>query len=331
VISRRKVMGAMFGAALAPPIAADAQPAGGVRLVGLLLGAASTEPDAQRIVQAFTQTLRDLGWAERGNLKIERRWASGDESLRQRYAAELIAAAPAVIVAVGTPGLRLLRRQTRTIPIVFMSVSDPVGLGLVSSLAKPGGNVTGFANFEPAIGGKWLQLLKEIAPDVTRAALLYNPQTSPFGEAVLHVLEASAPSLAIKVSAATVREGSEIGRTIGAIARETGGGLIVAPDDITVRHHGEIVALAARYRLPAVYPLREFAPGGGLLIYGVDLIEQSRAAAGYVDRILKGAKPSDLPVQTPTKFELVINLKTAKALGLEVPASILARADEVIE
>jgi putative ABC transport system substrate-binding protein len=204
-------------------------------------------------------------------------------------------------------------------------------LGLVASLAHPGGNVTGFANFEPAIGGKWLQLLTEIAPDVTRAALVFNPDTAPFGRVILHSLESAAPALAMNVASAAVRDAAELDRTIGAIARTPGGGLIVAPDDFTVRNRAGIVALAARYRLPAIYPLREFTTEGGLVAYGIDLIAQSREAAVYVDRILKGTLVGDLPVQAPTKFELVINIKTAKLFSLTVPPSLLARADEVLE
>jgi putative ABC transport system substrate-binding protein len=313
------------------PAAARAQQTARMRRIGVLLGAAETDPDAQRRLAAFRKAIYNLGWAEGGSIQIEVRFAAGDEGLRRRYAAELVGAAPDTIVTVGTPGLRLLSRETSAIPIVFLSVSDPVGLGFVASLAHPGGNVTGFANFEPAIGGKWLQLLKEIAPNVTRAALVFNPETAPFGQAILHSLESAAPALAMNVASAAVRDAAELDRTIDAIGRELGRGLIVAPDDFTVRNRAEIVALAARYRLPAIYPLREFTAEGGLMAYGIDLIEQSREAAVYVDRILRGAAVGDLPVQAPTKFELLINVKTAKALGLAVPPSLLARADEVIE
>jgi putative ABC transport system substrate-binding protein len=327
---RREFMTMAGGAAIAWPVAVSAQSTDRVRRIGVLASGVTTDPDADP-VKAFVQALEGLGWTDGGNVGIYYRWDTGDADRRRSYAAELARLALDAIVTLGTPGLVATARETRTIPIVFMSVSDPVGLGFVASLAHPGGNITGFANFAPAIGGKWLELLKEIAPGVTRVALLFNPETAPFNASILRSLEVAAPSFAVQVSAATVHDPAELEGAIAVIAREPGGGLIVGPDNFTSQHRERITALAARHRLPAVYPLRVFARSGGLLVYGVDLVEQARQAAAYVDRILKGAKPSDLPVQAPTKFELIVNLKTAKALGLAIPQSILARADEVIE
>jgi putative tryptophan/tyrosine transport system substrate-binding protein len=327
---RREFMTMAGGAAIAWPVAASAQSTDRVRRIGVLTSGVTTDPDADP-VKAFVQALEGLGWTDGGNVGIDYRWDTGNADRRRSYAAELARLALDAIVTLGTPGLVATARETRTIPIVFMSVSDPVGLGFVASLAHPGGNITGFANFAPAIGGKWLELLKEIAPGVTRVALLFNPETAPFNASILRSLEVAAPSFEVQVSAATVHDPAELEGAIAVIAREPGGGLIVGPDNFTSQHRERITALAARHRLPAVYPLRVFARSGGLLVYGVDLVEQARQAAAYVDRILKGAKPSDLPVQAPTKFELIVNLKTAKALGLAIPQSILARADEVIE
>jgi putative tryptophan/tyrosine transport system substrate-binding protein len=298
-------------------------------VIGVLMN--DQVPDAQSGVRALVRRLGELGWTDGGNVRIDYRSDDGDADRRRNNAAELVREGLDAITTVGTPELMAAARETHTIPIVFISVSDPVGLGFVASLAHPGGNITGFANFEPAIGGKWLELLKEIAPGVTRVALLFNPETAPFNKSILRSLEAAAPSFAVQVSAAPAHDAAELEDAIAAVAREPGGGLIVGPDNFTYRHRERIIALAAKHHLPAVTPLRGFAASGSLLVYGVDLVEQARRAAAYVDRILKGANPGDLPVQAPTKFELIVNLKTAKALGLTIPQSILARADEVIE
>jgi putative tryptophan/tyrosine transport system substrate-binding protein len=327
---RREFITLIGGAAAAWPIAARAQSTGRVRRIGMLMGGgAATDPDAQR-VRSFVHGLEELGWMEGGNVHINYRWDNGDADRRRRYAAELVGLELDAIATFGTPALMATARETSTIPIVFMSVSDPVRLRFVASLARPGGNITGFANYEPAIGGKWLQLLKEIAGGVVRVTLLFNPDTAPFNELILQSLEGVAPSLAVQVHAARVHDATELDGALAA-AREPGAGLIVGPDNFVSEHHERITALAAEYHLPAVYPLHIFAASGGLLVYGIDLVEQARQAASYVDRILKGEKPADLPVQAPTKFELVINLKTAKALDITIPPTLLARADEVIE
>jgi putative tryptophan/tyrosine transport system substrate-binding protein len=326
---RREFLSVLSGAA-AWPLAANAQSTDRVRRIGMLMGGGATDPEARR-VRGFVHGLEELGWMEGGNVRIDYRWDDGDADRRRRYAAELVRLELDAIATFGTPALVAIARETRTIPIVFMSVSDPVKLNFVASLARPGGNITGFENYEPAIGGKWLQLLKEIAGRVERVILLFNPDTAPFNELILQSLEGVAPSFAVQVKAARVHDATELEGALAAAAREPGVGLIVGPDNFVSQYHERITALAAEYHLPAVYPLRIFAASGGLLVYGIDLVDQARQAASYVDRILKGEKPADLPVQTPTKFELVINLKTAKALGLPVPPTLLARADEVIE
>jgi putative tryptophan/tyrosine transport system substrate-binding protein len=328
-MKRREFIAAFIGSATAWPLAVNAQSTGRARRIGMLMGGAATDPEAQR-VKSFVHGLEELGWTEGGNVRIDYRWDDGDADRRRRYAAELASLELDVIATFGTPALLATARETRTIPIVFMAVSDPVRLGIVASLARPGGNITGFANYEAAIGGKWLELLQEIARRVGRVTLLFNPETAPFNELILQSLEAAAPSFAVQVIAARVHNAAEIDGALAAAAGP-GGGLIVGPDNFTSEHHKRITALAAEYHLPAVYPLRLFVASGGLMVYGIDLVEQARQAASYVDRVLRGVKPSDLPVQAPTKFELVINLKTAKALGLTVPQTLLARADEVVE
>jgi len=312
------------GAVLACPPTGRAQPTDRMRKIGVLALSADRLAPLQ-------QGLANLGWLPGRTIGIEFRADNGDADRRRRYAAELANLEPDAIATFGTPELAAVAGATQTIPVVFLSVSDPVGLGFVASLAHPGGNITGFANYEPAIGGKWLQLLKEIAPGVARVALLFNPQTAPFNESILQTLEAAARTIDVRVTAARVGDAAELARAVVAMAGEPGAGLIVGPDNFTSQHHERIIALAAEYRLPAVYPLRLFVSGGGLLAYGVDLEEQARQAAHYLDRILKGEKPADLPVQAPTKYELLINVKTAKTLGLTVPQILLAQADEVIE
>jgi len=328
---RRELLLAVAGATLVRPIAA-AQSADPVRLVAMLMPFGESDPEALIRVARFQQRLQELGWAVGRSLRIEARWAGTDRHLTRTYARELVESAPDVILAAGTPALAVLSEETRSVPIVFVAVPDPVGQGLVASVARPGSNATGFANLDFPVGGKWLELLKSIAPGVTRVALLFNPETSAGGGAdLVKLLEEGARSLSVASIAGPVRERGEIERTLEAFARGPDGGLIVLPDNFVNAHRELIVALAEKYRLPAIYPFRFFVAAGGLLSYGVDVVDMYRGAASYVDRILKGAKAGDLPVQQPTKFELVINLKTARTLGLTVPPSLLARADEVIE
>jgi putative tryptophan/tyrosine transport system substrate-binding protein len=318
------------GAAAAWPLAARAQQSNRLRVVGVLLAMAPDDPEAQLRIKAFEAGLRELGWTEGRNLRLEYRWAGGDAALLRKQATELVGLAPDLILATSTPVLAALR-QEKTLPIVFVQVTDPIGGGFVPNLARPGGSLTGFTSFEFTIGSKWLEALKHVAPAVTRVALIFNPDTAPFAHLFWQPVEAAAPSFDIEPMQAPVRDVGEIERTIAAFARNANGGLMVLPDVSTTNHRDLIIALAARHRLPAVYPYRFFAASGGLMSYGSDLADVHRRAASYVDRILKGAVPGDLPVQAPTKFEFVINLKTAKALGLTVPPRWLGRADEVIE
>ncbi|HZK91519.1 MAG TPA: ABC transporter substrate-binding protein [Stellaceae bacterium] len=280
---------------------------------------------------AFVQELGALNWHAGGNLHIDWRWAGGDPALFERYAAELVALGPDVILATASPSVAALRRLTNTIPIVFVVVTDPVGQGFVKSLAQPGGNITGFNNYDSPMAGKWLGMLTQIIPPVTRVAVLYNPATAPYADLYMRAIEEAAPSLAIVARAAPVNGDAEIEAVMMGLAHEERGGVLVLPEPFTSMHREAIVALAARYRLPAVYPFRFFAAAGGLMSYGIEIEDLFRRAASYVNRILKGQKPGDLPVQQPTKFELVINLKTAKGLGLTMPQALLAEADEVIE
>ena len=334
-MKRRDFVGLLAGAAAAPvlwPLAAGAQRSDRItRRLGVLMAIAANDPEARRRVAAFEHGLRELGWIDGRNISIDYRWASDDPELLRSEAAALVAAAPDLIFANSTPLLTALRKESTTLPMVFVQVTDPVGQGLVANLARPGGNVTGFTNFEFAIGGKWLQTLKEIAPAVTRVAVVFNPQTAPYAGALLRPIEAAAAKLAVASMALPAVDAAAIEAAITAFARTPDGGLIVLPDVSTVHHRDLIIALAARHRLPAVYPYRFYAVSGGLLSYGTDVDEVFRRAAGYVDRILKGEKPGDLPVQAPGKFETVVNLKTAKALGLDTSPFLLARADEVIE
>jgi ABC-type uncharacterized transport system substrate-binding protein len=318
------------GAAAAWPLAARAQQSNRLRVVGVLLAMAPDDPEAQLRIKAFEAGLRELGWTEGRNLRLEYRWAVGDAALLRKQAAELVGLAPDLILATSTPVLAALR-QEKTLPIVFVQVTDPIGGGFVPNLARPGGSLTGFTSFEFTIGSKWLEALKHVAPAVTRVALIFNPDTAPFAHLFWQPVEDAAPSFDVEPMQAPVRDVGEIERTIAAFARNANGGLMVLPDVSTTNHRDLIIALAARHRLPAVYPYRYFATSGGLMSYGTDLADVYRRAASYVDRILKGAVPGDLPVQAPAKFEFVINLKTANALGLTVPPRWLGRADEVIE
>ena len=327
---KRRDFIAGLGAAAAWPDAALAQQPERMRRIGVLVPLAADDPDMQTRVAAFQQRLQQLGWTDGRNVKIEYRWGASDPDRSRKHAAELTALAPDVIFATGNSTVAPLLQATRSVPIVFAIVPDPVGAGFVDSLARPGGNATGFVVFEYGISGKWLEFLKQIAPEVMRVAVLRDPAMAA-GIGQFAAIQSVAPSLGVELSAINVRDAAEIERAIAAFARLSNGGLIVTASGLSVLHRDLIVALAARHKLPAVYWQSLYIKGGGLLSYGPDAIDEYRRAASYVDRILKGEKPADLPVQAPTKYELVINLKTAKALGLDVPPTLLARADEVIE
>ena len=327
---RREFITLLGGAAAAWPIAARAQQPEQMRRIGVLTNLVADDPEAQARVGAFLQGLQELGWAVGRNMRIEYRWGAGDADRTRGYAAELVALAPDVILTSGASALAPLLQATRSVPVVFAQVPDPVGAGFVNSLARPGGNTTGFITYEYGLSGKWLELLTQIAPSVTRAAVIRDPAVSA-GTGQWGAIQAVAPSVRVLVSPVNVRDAGEIERDVAAFAHGSNSGLIVTASALAIRHRNLIVTLAARHRLPAVYYQRGFVTGGGLISYGPDFIDQYRRAAGYVDRILKGEKPADLPVQAPTKYELVINLKTAKALGLTVPQALLASADEVIE
>jgi putative ABC transport system substrate-binding protein len=327
---RRDFVALLGGASAAWPMAARAQQQERMRRVGVLMGFAENDEVWQSYLASFKQRLQDLGWTEGRNLRIYYRFA-GDNTERTRTAAEeLVALAPDLIFVSTNPALSAVMQATRNIPIVFTWVSDSVGSGFVASLARPGGNVTGFHNFEPSVGGKWLEVLKEVAPAVRRAAVLYVPEVTA-NIALLHAAEAASPALGMTVIPTAVRNAADIEQTLTAFAREPDGGLVVTPSPLTGTRRDLIIGMAARLRLPAIYSFGFYSASGGLLSYGIDQLESVRGAASYVDRILHGANPGDLPVQLPTKFQLVINLKTAKALGLAVPESFLLRADEVIE
>jgi putative tryptophan/tyrosine transport system substrate-binding protein len=327
---RRREFISLLCAAASWPRAAPAQQGEPLRRIGVLMNRAADDPSGQSAVAAFRQALQQLSWVEGRNVRIDIRWGENNADLVRKYAAELVALAPDVILAVGTLGTMTLQGITRSLPTVFVNVTDPVGAGLVNTLPQPGGNVTGFMLFEYSSSGKWLELLKQIAPSLTRAAVLRDP-VNPAGLAQFSAIQAVARSLGVEVSPVGVRDSSEIERAIATFAASPDGGLIVTGSALTSAHRDLIITLAARYKLPAVYADRLGIIGGGLLSYGPDRIDIFQRAAGYVDRILKGEKPADLPVQAPTKYELVINLKTAKALGLTVSPTLLARADEVIE
>ena len=329
-LKRREFITALAAAA-AWPLAVQAQQDGRMRRIGVLMGAAETDPHYQGYVAVFRDGLAKHGWAEGRNIRFDIRWAALKLEAMQQFAQELVALQPDLILSNNTPTTAALLQQTRTIPIIFGTVSDPVGSGFVVSLSRPGGNATGFATIEGSLGGKWLELLKEIAPRVTRAALLFNPATAPYAEYYLKSLNTAAASFGMEATAATVDDKSGLESIIAAQARAPNSGLIVLNEDFTIANRAEIVSQAARHRLPAVYPFRFFAELGGLVSYGVDLTDNFRRAAPYADRILKGTNPSELPVQAPVKFELVINLKTAKALGIDVPLHLQQRAEVVIE
>ena len=301
-----------------------------MRRIGVLMPAAAGDAEYQARMAAFLQGLQQLGWSNGRNVRIDIRYAAGDANLIRKYAAELIALAPDAILAPGTTSLGPLLQATRTVPIVFTTLLDPVGAGFVDSLARPGGNATGFIAFEYSLSGKWLELLKQIAPSLTRVAILRDPATAA-GIGQFAAIQSAAPSFGVELRPIDMREADEIERAVTTFARSSNGGLIVTAGSGSVIHRDLIIKLAARHQLPTVYGAHHFVTGGGLISYGPDRIDQYRQAAGYIDRILKGEKPGDMPVQAPTKYELVINLKTAKALGLTVPPSVLARADKVIE
>ena len=329
-MKRREFITLLGGAAVAWPLAARAQQPGKVRRIGVLTPFSENDPEVQARLAAFKRRLQDLGWTDGRNIRIDYRF-TGENTERIRIGAgELVAVAPDVIVVYANPAVAALRQATRDIPIIFVQVSDPVGSGFVASLARPGGNITGFHNFETAIGGKWLEVLKEIAPGVRRVAVVHNPDVA-VNVAFLRAAEAASTSLGLTVTAAGVRAAADIESALTAFALEPNGGLIVMPNPINSTSRELIIALAARLGLPAIYPYPYYPTSGGLVSYGFDQIEQSWGAASYVDRILRGANPSELPVQLPTKYQLVINLKTAKALGLDVSLQLQQRADELIE
>jgi putative ABC transport system substrate-binding protein len=327
---RRRQFITLLGGAAAWPLAARAQQGERMRRIGVLMTVAADDPESQRRMTAFVQGLQELGWTDGRNVRIDTRWSAADADIGRRYAAELVALAPDVILASGGTVVGALLQASRTVPIVFTLTVDPVGAGFVASLARPGGNATGFTGYEYGLSGKWLELLKEIAPRVTRVAVLRDA-TIPQGVGQFAIIQSVAASIGVEVSPIEVRDSGEIERAVAAFARSANGSLIVTASGSAIVQRQLIIALAARHKLPAMYFQRFFVDAGGLASYAPDPIDPHRRAAGYVDRILRGEKPADLPVQAPTKYELVINMKTAKALGLDVPPMLLARADEVIE
>jgi putative ABC transport system substrate-binding protein len=331
-MQRREFITFLGGATVAWPLAARAQQPSRTPLVGVLMGFPESDSQAQAYIAAFREGLQRLGWTVGLNIRIDVRWPiPGDADSIQRFAKELVTLQPDLILSNTTPTTAALLQQTRTIPIVFAMVADPVGSGFVASFPRPGGNVTGFAVTEGSLGGKWVELLKEIAPRVARVAMLFNPAVATYAEFWLNPFKAAGASFGVEAIAAPVRDTSELESVIAAQAREPNGSFVVMPDSFTDAHRAEITSLAVRYHLPAVYAYRFFTALGGLMSYGIDLIDNFPRAAAYADRILKGEKPADLPVQAPSKYALTINLKTAKALGLTVPPTLLTRADEVIE
>jgi putative ABC transport system substrate-binding protein len=332
-IARRKFLAALGGAGTTWTLAARAQPKR-VRRIGVLMSRAADDPEGRAILGAFGQGLQEAGWADGRNVAIDTRWAAGDAGLFRKYAAELVALEPDVLVAPSTPAVTALQQASRTVPIVFVGISDPIGAGFVESFSRPGGNITGFTGFEATIGGKWLGLLKEIVPSIEHVSILFNPETANGGASggiYLRSIEDAAQVQSIQLIASPVHNPADTDDVFAGIAKSPDGGLIVMPNAFTLANRERIVALAARYQIPTIYPLVMFVKAGGLLSYGVDTPDIYRRGASYVDRILKGEKPANLPVQAPIKFELVINLKTAKALGLTVPTTLLTTADEVIE
>ncbi|MGB8036551.1 MAG: ABC transporter substrate-binding protein [Pseudolabrys sp.] len=331
-MKRREFIKVVGGAAASWPLAVRAQQRDEVRRIGVIVNVAADDPEAQASVAAFKQAMQQLGWSDERNLQIDFRGAAGDPEKMQAFAKELVGLKPHVILSRSTPVTAALLRQTRAIPIVFTVVSDPVGERFVESLARPGGNATGFTNVESSLTGKWLELLKEIAPRVKRVAFLFNPKLAPGGGLYYtRLIEAAAPSFAVTPTVAPVHGAADIERAIGEFVREPNGGLVVLPDATTLVNRKLIIALADRHRAPAIFAFRVIVAEGGLMSYGIDVVDQYRQAAVYVDRILKGAKPAELPVQLPTKFVMSINLNTAKKLGLDVPLLFQQRADEVVE
>jgi len=327
---KRRTFIAGLGSVAAWPLAVRAQQGDRVRRIGVLISRDETDPEGKRRYSAFTQALTDLGWSNGRNVRMDFRWGGGDSNRSPALARELVGLQPEIIVTDGTPATIALQRETRTIPIVFAAVTDPVAQRVVPRLDRPSGNITGFASFEVTLGGKWLELLSEVAPGLKQAAIMFDPETAPVSPYMPSV-ETAARSLKVEPITAPVHSEVEIQTAIIALGREPGGGLVVVPDVFTAAHHAPIILAAARNNVPAVYAFSDAVKDGGLLSYGPDFVDNWRRSATYVDRILRGAKPGDLPVQFPTKFEMAVNLKTAKALGLTVPQSILLRADEVIE
>jgi putative tryptophan/tyrosine transport system substrate-binding protein len=332
-VKRREVLVTLLGGAAAWPLAARAQQPVRMRRTGMLMAYAESDWEGQHFAATFVEELAKLGWVEGRTVQIDVRWApaSADADARLRVARELIAFRPDLIVSHGTPNTSTLHQLTRTVPIVFVNASDPIGSGFVASFPRPGGNITGFITMEPTMAGKWLELLKEIAPAITNCALLFNPETAPYADYFVKPFNAAAASLAVKGTIARVLDVGQLDTAIAELTREPNGSLVVMPDTFMTLHRAKITALAHKHALPAAYPFRFYSASGGLLSYGNDTNDSFRRAAAYADRIIRGEKPNELPVQAPTKFELVINLKTAKALGLNVPPTLLARAEEVIE
>jgi putative tryptophan/tyrosine transport system substrate-binding protein len=330
-MQRREFITLVGGAAAAWPLAARAQQGDRMRRLGVLMAVAESDADAQKGVAIFRQRLQELGWKDGHNIRIDYRWGGGDAERIQTLAKELFDLQPDVLIGHSTPSAKGLLKQTRAIPIIFLTVTDPLGQGLVASLSHPGGNITGFSVFEFSLGSKWLETLKQIAPGIRRVTAIFNPETAPYYGLYLESISAAVPALAVESIAAPVHSEADIENVIRKVASEPDSGLFVLPDSHNVVHRKRIIELTAKFRLPTIYYFRYFVSDGGLLSYGPDEMDLFQRTAGYVDRILKGTSPSDLPVQQPTKFELVINLKTAKEMGIEIPVTLLARADEVIE
>jgi putative ABC transport system substrate-binding protein len=330
-MDRRTFIGSIAGGLVAVPLASRAQQPNKMRRVGVISGNAIGDAQAKLAQAVFTEALKELGWVEGRNIVIDYRWAAGDVEKMQVMAKELVNLRPDVIVGHTTPVVAALQRETQTVPIVFLAVSDPIGSGFVASLSRPGGNITGFINLESSLAGKWVEVLKQLAPRVTRAALIFNPQTAPYSNYYMLPFESAGRSHGIEAVAEPVRNPEEIAAVVKNLAKTSTGGLVVMPDISTTRFKDVVISLAAQYRVPAMYPYQYMASAGGLISYGIDIVDLWRRAPASVDRILKGAKPADLPVEQPTKFEMVINLKTAKALGLTIPQSLLVRADDVIQ
>jgi putative tryptophan/tyrosine transport system substrate-binding protein len=328
---RRRTFLALLGGTAAWPLASRAQQVDQMRRIGVLMQYRESDPEGRSRVEVLEEALQRLGWAKGRNLQVDYRWAGGDSDRFRLNAVDLVRLREDAIIAVSSPAAQALQRETRTIPIVFTQVSDPVGQGILENIGRPGGITTGFTNYDPEISGKWVELLKEAAPSITSAAVVFNPEVAPYTSLYLRSIEAVAPSIGVKVITAPVHDDAEAEAAFAKHASEQGGGLIMMTDAFVSVHRKQVIELAARFALPAIYPYRYYVVDGGLMSYGIDQLEQWRGAAVYIDRILKGEKPGDLPVQAPNKYGLVINLKTAKALGLTVPPALLGRADEVIE